>query len=191
MRTTQQRSVHMSETESTETPAEEQPVEPDTPRAVFKEYLDEHDYQIFSALNENGRMSDTDLAERVGLSRTAVRRRREKLVESGVLEVLAVLVLQEANLAYADVRVVLDQAASSDERDRLIANLVDAELVYSVDSVLGDHDLLVQAYHSSLGRVKTYIWDLLEDEPAVANYDITPVVKTWKAWDRELDRPGG
>ena len=164
-------------------------LDPDTPQAILEEYLDENDYCIFKALNENGRMSDTELAERVELSRTAVRRRREKLVESGVLEVLAVVVLQEADLAYADIRIQLDQMAKADHRDALIEKLIDADLVYSVDSCMGDHDLFVRTWHASLGAIKSYIWCLLEDEPSVERYEITPVVKTWKAWDRELDRP--
>ena len=164
-------------------------LDPNTPQAILEEHLDENDYRIFKALNENGRMSDTDLAGRVGLSRTAVRRRREKLVESGALEVLAVIVLQEADLAYADVRIQLDQMSKANRRDALIEKLIDAELVYSVDSCMGDHDLFVRTWHASLGAIKSYIWSLLADDPTVERYEITPVVKTWKAWDRELDRP--
>lgn len=173
----------MSESSESEPPA------PNTPEAILADHLDEADYRIFEALNEDGRMSDTELADRVGLSRTAVRRRREKLKESGVLEVLAVIVLQEAELAYADVRVQLDQHVGSEDRDVLIEKLIDAELIYSLDSCIGDYDLFVRTWHASLGDVKSYVWDLLDHEPAVANYEITPVVKTWKAWDRKLDRP--
>lgn len=164
-------------------------VGPDTPQGILEDHLDEYDYRIFKALNEDGRMSDTELADRVDLSRTAVRRRREKLAESGILQVLAVIVLQEAGLAYGDVRVRLDQAATTDDRDELIERLIDADLVYSVDSCLGEYDLFVRTWHSSLEAVKSYVWGLLEEDPAVKDYDITPVVKTWKAWDRELDRP--
>ncbi|RLM76858.1 AsnC family protein, partial [Halobellus sp. Atlit-38R] len=42
------------------------PSDPNTPEAVLENYLDEHDYEIFRALNANGRISDTELAERVG-----------------------------------------------------------------------------------------------------------------------------
>jgi DNA-binding Lrp family transcriptional regulator len=164
-------------------------LDPDTPQAILEDQLDEEDFQIFSALNENGRMSDTELAERVGLSRTAVRRRREKLTESGILEILAVIVLQEADLAYADVRLRIDKEASSADRDALIEALVEADLVYSLDSCMGDHDLFVRTWHSSLGELKSYIWRLLADHDVVDSYDITPVVKTWKAWDRTLDVP--
>lgn len=162
---------------------------PHSPQKILEDRLDENDYKIFEALNENGRMSDTELAERVGLSRTAVRRRRENLVESGTLKVLAVIVLQEADLAYADIRISLQSSASSADRNDLIEKLVDADLVYSVDSVLGEFDLFARGWHASLGELKSYFWELLEDETIVTDYEITPIVDTWKAWDRELDRP--
>ncbi|WP_049996231.1 Lrp/AsnC family transcriptional regulator [Halococcus sediminicola] len=160
-----------------------------SPQRILEEHLDELDYQIFEALNENGRMSDTELADRVGLSRTAVRRRRENLTESGILEVLAVVVLQEANLAYADVRISLNRGVDSQQRNEFIRTLIEAELLYSVDSIMGDHDLFVRGWHSTLGNLKTYLWKLLESQPAVADFTISPVVHTWKAWDRELDLP--
>jgi len=176
----------MSDTTTTDESQDEPPA--DTPEAILRAHLDDHDYQIFEALNEDGRMSDTELSDRVGLSRTAVRRRRENLIESGILDILAVIVLQEADLAYADVRVSVDQSVGRAERDAIIERLVDAELIYSVNSCLGDHDLFVRTWHTTLNDVKAYVWDLLDD-PAVDDYKITPVVKTWKAWNRDLDRP--
>lgn len=163
--------------------------DPNTPQAILEEYLDEYDYRIFEALNENGRMSDTELAERVDLSRSAVRQRRQNLTESGILEVLAVIVLQEANLAYGDVRIRVDQTANPEKRELLINKFIDAELVYSVDSCIGEYDLFVRAWHASLGDLKSYLWEMLSGDDAVEDYEITPVVKTWKAWNRELNRP--
>lgn len=178
----------MSDSDTTDT-ADPDTDSEDSLEAILRTQLDEHDYRIFAALNENGRMSDTELANRVGLSRTAVRRRRENLVESGTLEILAVLVLQHADLAYADMRVSFDSAATAGDRDQLIKKFVDAELIYGVDSLLGDYDLFVSGWHTSLGELKSYYWRLLDDEPAVEDYEISPVVHTWKAWNRELDRP--
>jgi len=156
---------------------------------ILEEYLDEYDYQIFKALNEDGRMSDTELAERIGLSRTAVSRRREKLQEEGVLDILAVIVLQETDLAYADASIVLDQTATVKERNALIADLMDAEMIYSVDSCMGPYDLFVRGWHGSLGELKSYLWELLEERDMVEEYEIIPVVDTWKAWDKELTQP--
>lgn len=156
---------------------------------VLREYLDATDYEIFQALNEDGRMSDTELAERVGLSRTAVRRRREQLLDDGLLDVLAVVVLQEGGFAYGDVLVYLDNSVSVRERERLIEQLIDAELIYSVDSCLGEYDLFVRLWHHSMNELKSYVWKQFEQEPAVEDFTLVPVAKTWKAWDKELDRP--
>ena len=158
-------------------------------RQILREYLDEYDYQIFKTLNKNGRMSDTELAERIGLSRTAVSRRREKLQEDGILDILAVIVLQETDLSYGDASIVLDQEATLDERNTLIEGLMDAEMIYSVDSCMGPYDLFVRGWHDSLGDLKSYFWELLEDREIVEEYQIIPVVDTWKAWDKELTRP--
>lgn len=158
-------------------------------QAILEEYLDETDYQIFKALNEDGRMSDTELAERTGLSRTAVSRRREKLQENGILDILAVIVLQETNLAYADASIVLEQTATADQRNALIEDLIDAEMIYSVDSCMGPYDVFVRAWHGSLGELKSYLWELLEERNCIEEYQIIPVVDTWKAWDKQLDRP--
>jgi DNA-binding Lrp family transcriptional regulator len=156
---------------------------------ILKKYLDEYDYQIFKALNEDGRMSDTELADRVGLSRTAVSRRREKLTESGVLKVLAVIVLQEMDLAYADASIVLNQRASAAERNKLIRELMNSELIYSVDSCMGPYDVFIRAWHGSLGELKSYLWECLEGWDIIEEYQIIPVVDTWKAWDQQLDQP--
>ena len=156
---------------------------------ILEEYLDEHDYRIFQKLNEDGRISDTELAEAVGLSRSAVRRRRENLIEGGAVDVLAVIVLQELDLAYADVLVSLRKDTPATKRSDLISKLIDEELIYSLDSCLGQYDLFVRLWHESLSDVKSYTWELFADESIVKSYEVVPMVHTWKAWDKELDRP--
>jgi DNA-binding Lrp family transcriptional regulator len=160
-------------------------------QAILEDYLDEKDYRIFKALNDDGRISDTELAERVGLSRTAARRRRKKLQSEGIIEILAVLILQKADLAYADVRVTLDPKISQDERAAFIKSLTEEELVISLDSCMDDFDIFARVWNTSLDAIKTYLWELFEDEDAVAEYSTTPVVKTWKAWNKVLELPPG
>ncbi len=159
------------------------------PQGILEDYLDEHDYQIFQKLNEDGRMPDTELAEEVGLSRTAVRRRRQNLIDSGSIDILAVIVLQELDLAYADVLVNLSKDAPVAERSALISKLIDQDLIYSLDSCLGQYDLFVRLWHESLSEVKSYTWELFAEESIVESYEVVPMVHTWKAWDKELDRP--
>jgi Lrp/AsnC family transcriptional regulator, leucine-responsive regulatory protein len=48
--------------------------------------IDEIDRQIIKALNANGRISYTDLAKDIGLSRVAIQARINALIEEGVIE---------------------------------------------------------------------------------------------------------
>lgn len=157
---------------------------------ALREYLDEEDYRIFRALNENGRMSDTELAERVGLSRTAVRRRRENLMNEGLLEILAVIVLQEGNFSYGEVMVKLEPSVTAEEWPEIIETFIDAGLIYSVDVAMGEYDLILHVWHESFHELKTYVWGLFDEVSVVEDYEFVPVAKTYKAWDKVLERPG-
>lgn len=159
----------------------------DEVKSILEESLDETDYQIYRVLNENGRISDTDLAERVGLSRTAVRRRRENLQDAGMLDILAVLILQEADLAYADVRIKLSTDPTEEEIETFINDLLYEELIYEIDEYMGDYDLLVRVWHASLEQLKRYVTGKLQNHDVVESYRTEPVIKTMKAWHKVLD----
>jgi Lrp/AsnC family leucine-responsive transcriptional regulator len=158
-------------------------------REILCKNLDETDYRIYEALNENGRISDTELGERVGLSRTAARRRRKDLQEEGIIDVLGVLVLQEAELAYADVRITFSTDAVREDIDAFVQGLVEDELVYEVDEYLGTYDLLVRIWHESLNELKNYVRDRVQGESVVKSYETVPVTRTHKAWHKIVKAP--
>lgn len=153
-------------------------------KAILEEHLDEKDYQIFKALNENGRISDTELGEQVGLSRTAARRRREKLESEGIIDILAVIVLQEANLAYADVRVSFSTDTTQEKVDEFMDDLLEDELIYEVSEYLGSDDVLLRVWHATLHELKGYVSERLRGSRVVEEYEISPIVKTRKAWQK-------
>lgn len=153
---------------------------------LVSDHLDKIDYKIYRILNEDGRISDTDLGERVGLSRTAVRRRRRKLQEENMLKIIGVLVLQEAELSYVDARVTISSDATRDTIDEYINFLIDQELVYEVDEYLGQSDILIRVWHRSLQDVKTYVTQITQRD-IVEDVEITPITKTHKAWHGEIE----
>lgn len=156
-------------------------------RTILQRHLDETDYRIYKELNANGRLPDTELGNRVGLSRTAARRRRKSLEEDNIIDVTGVLVLQEAELAYADVRVRIGSDASEAEIEAFVADLAEDELVYELDEYMGEFDLLVRVWHASLSDIKGYLRETLQQSPVVESYEATPVTKTIKAWHKKLD----
>lgn len=155
-------------------------------RHVLMRDLDETDYRIYKALNDDGRMSDTELGERVGLSRTAARRRRKKLQEKGIIDVISVIVLQEAELAYADVRVKFTPDASNREIREFVDDLMNEELIYEIDEYMGEFDLLVRIWHATLSDANSYLRDVFQESSIIASYETTPVTRTFKAWNKQL-----
>jgi len=155
-------------------------------KQILKKHLDETDYRIYKALNEDGRMSDTEIGERVGLSRTAARRRRKKLEDEGLVDVLGVLVLQEADLAYADVFVTFESKVDAEDLDLFLEEVKDEELIYEIEEYMGQYDLLLRVWHASLSDIKTYLRTKLQDHGAVERYETIPVTKTHKAWHKTL-----
>ncbi|ADQ65964.1 transcriptional regulator [Halogeometricum borinquense DSM 11551] len=155
-------------------------------KRILTEYLDETDYRIYKELNRDGRISDTELGERVGLSRTAARRRREKLQSEGLVDVLGVLVLQEAELAYADAFVTLNSDISQDDFDDFLSKIEGEELIYEIDEYMGKYDLLLRVWHASLSDIKSYLRAQLQTHDAVERYETVPVTKTHKAWHKIL-----
>lgn len=57
--------------------------------------LDETDRRLLDILSEDGRISYVDLAEKLGLSRVAVRERMRQLKEKGVIEKYSVVINSE------------------------------------------------------------------------------------------------
>ncbi|MBT17428.1 MAG: transcriptional regulator [Dehalococcoidia bacterium] len=54
------------------------------------EELDTLDYQVINLLQENGRATNTEIANEIGVSEGTVRRRYRNLIEEGVIKVVAI-----------------------------------------------------------------------------------------------------
>jgi DNA-binding Lrp family transcriptional regulator len=100
-------------------------------RKAFGGVLDDLDFKIYFLLRENGRMSDTEMAKRLNVSATTVRRRRLFLQERGYLQIIGILILQELNLAYADVLVKFEKTASEKDDTVRITGVSPPEAIQS------------------------------------------------------------
>jgi len=162
------------------------------PRVVelLEDRMDHKDYLIFRELNENGRLSDTELAERVDLSRTAARRRRKRLQEEGILEIFALLVFKQADYAYAEVQITYDTTVSTERIDEFIRTLLDDGLVYEVAECMGEYDLMIRVWQSSLDEVNAHVRDHLHDNDVVESYTVVPITNSYKMFHRDFTGNG-
>ncbi|MGV0152584.1 Lrp/AsnC family transcriptional regulator [Rhodococcus sp. IC4_135] len=103
--------------------------------------LDEQDLAIISGLQEDGRRSYGQLAKTVGLSETAVRRRTQRLIDSGVIRIVAV-----SDTAYLRKTVGATVGVFCDDDATAVIEALDAmpEVDYIV-STAGKYRLLFEA----------------------------------------------
>jgi DNA-binding Lrp family transcriptional regulator len=120
-----------------------------------KTALDETDHQLLSLLRENARSPTAELARRLGLSRTTVQSRIERLERGGVVAGYTVKVADEveANLVRTYVLVTLapKQTRSVEAALRRIPE------VRTLHSVSGPFDLLAILAAGSIGELDAAI----------------------------------
>jgi DNA-binding Lrp family transcriptional regulator len=116
--------------------------------------LDEFDLALIEQLRLDGRVSFEALGSRVGLSRTAARARVQKILESGVLRVAAMVHPDiEGIHAFGHVSLAVEGAATADVA-RAIAALGDAPFVSIVS---GRYSIIAELRTSDVVQLSTAV----------------------------------
>jgi Lrp/AsnC family transcriptional regulator for asnA, asnC and gidA len=139
--------------------------------------LDETAKQIIELLQDDGRLSYSAIAKEVGLSEAAVRHRVQKLIESGVMQVVAVTDPLQMGFARqamigikvnGNVREVAEELAAMEKLDYIVITTgrfdILAEIVVESDDELLE---LVSGEISALDRVvttETFVYLRLEKQ---------------------------
>lgn len=122
--------------------------------------LDDIDRQIIGVLQVDGRRSYGAIAETVGLSEAGVRRRVQRLRDSGVMQIVAItdpLQLgygREALIGirvHGDVRLVADKIAAIDEANYVVMTAGSFDIIAEVIAV--DDDALVHLLNDSIRSI--------------------------------------
>lgn len=122
--------------------------------------LDTFDRQIISELQRDGRRAYGAIAEQVGLSEAAVRRRVQRLRESGVMQIVAItdpLQLgfgREALIGirvHGDVRLVADKVAAIEEANYVVMTAGSFDIIAEVIAV--DDDALVHLLNDAIRSI--------------------------------------
>ncbi len=132
--------------------------------------MDEKDLRILRELQQNGRLSNAELAERVNLSPSPCLRRLRSLEQRGVIEGYSAIVNQKAYGLPVTVfiRIRLEhhstRAAQVFERHiQAIDEIVDCHLM------TGDTDYLLRVVIESLEAYETFIRDRIHPIPGIGS----------------------
>ncbi len=132
--------------------------------------LDAIDRRILAALVEDGRMTVTDLAAQVGLSKTPAQVRLKKLVDSGVIRGFRAIVdpakLGMDHVAFAEVKL-------SDTRERALREFNDAVRriaeVEECHMIASSFDYLLKVRTADIRRYRTVLGEKISALPHVAS----------------------
>ncbi len=141
---------------------------------VFK--LDTVDRAIISALQVDGRMSYVELGPRVGMSQAAVRQRVNRLIDRGVMQVVAVTDPLSLGLS---TQAMVGITVSGDVRTvaAAVADLVEAEYVLIT---AGRFDVLAEVLCEDNDALLTLVNDRILQIDGVASTEVSPVLKMEK-----------
>ena len=143
--------------------------------------LDDIDTRILAALQDNGRLSNIDVAERVGLSHSSCSRRISRLEREGVI--LGYRALTDRQKMGLSVRAYCGVLRDADTGwEELAGNLAEIEGVVSVSAVSGDVDLMLEVTpHVTPDNRISMIVRLTKNDVASITSDGVPTLATNEA----------
>ena len=143
--------------------------------------IDQFDLKIIEALVADGRMSITELSERVGLSKTPCQLRFKKLINSGAIEGFrAVLNPQKMGLdhvAFAEVKLSDTREEALQSFNRAVKMIKEVEECHMI---AGRFDYLLKIRTSDIHRYRIVLGEKISGLPHVASTSTNVVMQVVK-----------
>lgn len=152
---------------------------------MLADITDSINIKIINLLMDDGRMSDQLIANKIGISKTAVRNRRLNLQKAGVIRIGATLVLQNINFSYADVFIRFKPDSSIEKRTAFIQRCLSDENIYEQTQYIGDFDIVLRFLHKNPAELKEHI-DAILHQDIISERLILPATRSNKAWGVRL-----
>jgi DNA-binding Lrp family transcriptional regulator len=143
--------------------------------------LDAFDLRILEALQQEGRLTNQELAERVGLSASQCSRRRSALEEKGIVKGYRADLAPEALGLGVTVFTHVTLATHNPDNARRFAELVrHLEFALEAHALTGDADYLVKMIVPDLKTLSAVVNEQLLPHESVANVRSAVVLETLK-----------
>ncbi|MCX8995563.1 Lrp/AsnC ligand binding domain-containing protein [Rhizobiaceae bacterium BDR2-2] len=143
--------------------------------------LDQFDMKILDTVAENGRISVTELAEKVGLSKTPVTARFRRLIEDGfILGFRAVLNTRKLGLdhvAFAEVKLTDTREDALQEFNRAVRRIREVEECHMI---AGRFDYLLKVRTQNIRRYREVLGEKISSLPHVASTSTSVVMQSVK-----------
>jgi DNA-binding Lrp family transcriptional regulator len=146
--------------------------------ADLKYYVDDTDSKIINLLIIDGRMNNNQLAEKLGIGEATVRRRIDKLVESGIIRGFTAL-LDYKRLGKT-LKATISLKISGTNLDKIASFLKKTKHSCSVYRVIGKYNLYAEIITENIQEFQTLI-DILSEMENIEEVDYQIVTHSYKS----------
>jgi Lrp/AsnC family transcriptional regulator for asnA, asnC and gidA len=148
---------------------------------------DELDQEIISQLQYDGRKAYTEIAREVGVSEASVRRRVNRLVEGGMLQIVGIAEPQFLGFTEA---AFIGVNVQSNLSDQVVEQLKEFPEVTYLFQAAGEFDLFVEVYCKDRAGFLTFLNDRLRQVSGVERTQTFMILKMHKLSYRWGNAPG-
>ena len=139
--------------------------------------LDETDREIISHLQYDGRMPFTEIANKIGISEGAVRRRVKILTEEGMLQIVGIVEPQFLDWNAAGMIGVNVQAGTIEDAAAEIAQFPEVSYLFMAS---GGFDLFIEVYCRDREHFVNFLNEKLQRVPGVSRTETFMILKMYK-----------
>ena len=148
------------------------------------EDLDSYDRQILRAMQENGRLSISDLSDEVGLSKTPCLTRLRRLEAQGYIQrykgVLDATKIRQDYVTFVQVKL----ASTTRRQLQAFSDAVqDIPQIQSCHMMSGGYDFLLKIRTRNMRSYRELLGDVLSELPGISQTSTFPVMETVKDTD--------
>lgn len=147
--------------------------------------LDDFDRKLIAVLRQDGRITVTELAQRVGLSKTPCQVRLRRLIDQGVIRGFAAILDPSAlgldHVAFAEVKLSDTRERALDEFNAAVRRIPEVEECHMIAS---SFDYLLKVRTADIRRYRAVLGEKISSLPHVAS------TSTFVAMETVKDRGG-
>lgn len=136
--------------------------------------IDQVDHKIISLLQQDGRMSNSEIARKLGVAEGTVRHRIERLLNEGLIKITAVP--DPAKLGF-DISVIIGVQAELDKIDQVCRHLAALKEVRSVAHTTGAYNVVLEALFPSHNELLTFLTRGLTGVPGLVRTETLHVIR--------------
>jgi len=151
---------------------------------LMLEDLDQYDRKILRAVQENGRLSISELSEDVGLTKTPCLTRLRRLEEKGYIRhykgVLDAAKIRQDYVTFVQVKLTSTTRRHLNAFSDAVQNIPE---IQSCHMMSGGYDFLLKIRTRNMRTYRELLGDVLSELPGIAQTSTFPVMETVKDTD--------